>query len=173
MPSSSNPSAGKTARDAKPEDATRLLMTDHREVEQLFSQYEKLGDDGDPDEKMLIAAQICAALEVHTQIEEEIFYPAARGQIKQQDLLDEALVEHAAAKELVAEIKGMTSDEPLYDAKVQVLGEQVRHHVREEENELFPQVRKTSLDLQELGAQLAERKKARMAGTVPSATGEA
>jgi len=97
-------------------------------------------------------------LRVHAQIEEELFYPAARKATKDNDLLDEATVEHAGAKVLIAEIEAMQPGMPLYDAKITVLGEQIQHHVKEEENELFPKVREAHLDLKALGKQMAERK---------------
>lgn len=145
---------------AKPADAIKLLKTDHREVEGYFKEYEKLEDES---EKKMLAERICLALTVHTQIEEEIFYPAAREGIDDDDLLDEAEVEHASAKQLIAEILAMEPDEPLYDAKVTVLGEYVSHHVEEEESEMFPEARDGDLDLKALGVQLAERKAALMA----------
>jgi hemerythrin superfamily protein len=141
-------------------DAIELLTADHREVEQLFAHYEKLARQGEDDQKMLVAAQICASLEVHARIEEEVFYPASRQALKDQDAVDEAVVEHAGAKKLISEIEGMSSAEPLYDAKVKVLSEYIKHHVREEETTLFPMVRKTSIDLQEVGRRLADRKQA-------------
>jgi len=140
---------------AKPADAIKLLKADHREVEGYFKAYEKLEDEG---EKKALAQRICLALTVHTQIEEEIFYPAARGGIDDDDLLDEAEVEHASAEHLIAEIREMEPDEPLYDAKVTVLGEYVSHHVEEEESEMFPEARDGDLDLKALGVQMAERK---------------
>jgi hemerythrin superfamily protein len=147
-------------------DATRLLMADHREVEALFAQYDKLAEqEGADDEKMLLAAQICVALTIHTQLEEELVYPESRQVLDDQDVVDEAYVEHAGAKTLIAQIKEMSADEPLYDAKVKVLGEYVKHHVKEEETEFFPKLRKTSMDLQALGRRLAQRKKELMAGT--------
>ena len=108
-------------------------------------------------QKGSLAARICAALKVHTQVEEEIFYPACRGEIED-DMLDEAKVEHTSAKQLIAEIEGMAPGQELYDAKVTVLGEYIRHHVKEEEQEMFPKVRKTDLDLKALGEQMAMRK---------------
>jgi hemerythrin-like domain-containing protein len=95
---------------------------------------------------------------VHATIEEEIFYPAAREGIKDEDLVDEATVEHASAKDLIAQIQQSEPDEELYDAKVKVLGEYIDHHVKEEEGELFPQARRAKLDLDALGEQLLERK---------------
>jgi hemerythrin superfamily protein len=147
-------SAGKQS-DTAPSDAIALLESDHREVEGYFEQYE--GARSKQDKKGL-AERICAALRVHAQIEEELFYPAARKATKDNDLLDEATVEHAGAKVLIAEIEAMQPGMPLYDAKITVLGEQIQHHVKEEEGELFPKVRETRLDLKALGKQMAERK---------------
>jgi len=153
--------ARKTQRAAaRPADAIKLLKDDHREVKAWFKEYEKLEDDA---EKKELADRICLALTVHTQIEEEIFYPAARDGIDDDDLLDEAEVEHASAKQLIAEIQAMSPDQPLYDAKVTVLGEYVNHHVEEEEKEMFPESRDSDLDLKALGVQLAERKAQLMA----------
>ena len=140
------------------QDAIALLKADHAQVDKLFKQYDKLAEEGSAEERSALAQQICTELTVHTQIEEEIFYTAAREAMDEQDLLDEAEVEHASAKELIAQISGMQPDEPLFDAKVKVLGEYVRHHVKEEQDELFPKVKKTDLDLDALGEQLAERK---------------
>jgi hemerythrin superfamily protein len=145
-------------------DATTLLSADHKEVKKLFKLYDALvsGDAGD-DEKAALAEQICSMLTVHATIEEEIFYPAARESIKEQDLLDEAEVEHASAKELISQIQGMEPGDDLYDAKVTVLGEYIAHHVKEEEEELFPKVKRSNLDLQALGDELVIRKQALMA----------
>ncbi|MET0361214.1 MAG: hemerythrin domain-containing protein [Sphingobium sp.] len=140
---------------ARPADAIKLLKDDHKEVKGWFKQYEDLEDEA---EKQALAGKICLALTVHTQIEEEIFYPAARAEIDDDDLLDEAEVEHASAKQLIAEIQAMTAGEPLYDAKVKVLGEYVAHHVEEEESEMFPEARDSDLDLKALGEQMAVRK---------------
>jgi hemerythrin superfamily protein len=138
-----------------PFDAMSLLEADHREVDSLFSDFEAAAA---AEEKKDVARKICAALRVHAQIEEELFYPAARKATKETDLLDESLVEHAGAKVLIAEIEAMQPGMPLYDAKVSVLGEQIRHHVEEEEGDLFPKVRETQLDLMALGAKMAQRK---------------
>lgn len=136
-------------------DAIALLEADHRQVEDYFEQYESLTDDT---EKKALADKICLALKVHTQIEEEFFYPPAREATSDGDLIDEAIVEHTGAKTLIAQIEASAPGQPLYDAKIKVLGEQVRHHVKEEEQELFPEVRETGLDLEALGAKLAARK---------------
>jgi hemerythrin superfamily protein len=137
--------------------AIDILEADHREVEDFFEKYEDLEDASDKQE---LADQICTALQAHTQIEEEIFYPAARDAIENPELIEEALVEHASAKKLIGEIESMKPGEELYDAKVKVLQEQVLHHVEEEESELFPQVEASELDLEALGKKMAERKTA-------------
>lgn len=158
-PSRAKP-ASKTARKteraaAKPADAIKLLKDDHKEVKGYFKQYEGLEDDA---EKQALADKICLALTVHAQIEEEIYYPATREAIEDDDLLDEAEVEHASAKQLIAEIRAMKAGDRLFDAKVTVLGEYIDHHVEEEENEMFPESRDSDLDLKALGAMLAARK---------------
>lgn len=136
-------------------DALALLKADHKEVKAWFNQYEGLDNDS---QKAALVAKICLALKVHTTIEEEIFYPAARKATKDNALLDEANVEHACAKDLLAQIEAMKVGENLYDAKVQVLGEQIKHHAKEEEEELFPEVREAKMDLKGLGSQMAARK---------------
>ncbi|MBV1690347.1 hemerythrin domain-containing protein [Novosphingobium sp. G106] len=145
---------------AKPADAIKLLKDDHKEVKTYFKQYETLEDDA---ERRALADKICMALTVHATVEEEIFYPAVREAIDDDDLLDEAEVEHASAKQLIAEIQAMDVNDRLFDAKVTVLGEYIDHHVEEEETEMFPETRESNLDLKALGAQMAERKAALMA----------
>src|SRR3954466_1127349 len=113
--------------------ALDLLEEDHTQVESLFEEFEQLDN---VEEKEELALKICLALQVHAQIEEEIFYPAVRDVIENRELLDEAIVEHAAAKQLISEIEAMEVGDQLRDAKVKVLGEQIRHHVQEEEGEL-------------------------------------
>ena len=138
-------------------DAIALLKADHRKVEELFEQYESASGDG---KKQKIALQICLELTVHATIEEEIFYPACEGKIEQ-DLLEEAYVEHDGAKVLIAEIEAGGPDDDYYDAKVKVLSEQIEHHVEEEEMRMegmFSQARKAGLDMDALGEQLAARK---------------
>ena len=145
------------ARGAK-DDAIKLLKADHKEVSGLLEKDEngRLSKD----RKVATAKQICMALSVHAQIEEEIFYPAAREAVRSgEDLLDEAEVEHGSIKDLVSAIENASpDDDELFDARVKVLGEYVKHHVKEEENELFPKIRKSDMDLEEVGAQLAARK---------------
>ncbi|MBJ7313239.1 hemerythrin domain-containing protein [Rugamonas sp. CCM 8940] len=140
-----------------PKDAIAMLVADHQKVKGLFAQFEGLSDRSTVSKKKL-ADQICMELTVHTQLEEQIFYPAVRGPIKDNDLMDEALVEHASAKELIAQILEMDPGDQLYDAKVKVLSEQIEHHVGEEEGDMFPAARKTKVDLVELGQRMAELK---------------
>jgi hemerythrin-like domain-containing protein len=141
------------------QDAVSLLSADHAEVKQMFESYKQLvEEDADNEEKRELAEAICVTLTVHADIEEEIFYPAMRESIDDDLLLDEAEVEHAAAKDLIAQIQAMDPDDALYDAKVLVLGEYVEHHVEEEESEIFPAAEKSGVDLDVLGAELAERK---------------
>jgi hemerythrin superfamily protein len=142
----------------KPTDAIAMLTAEHREVKALFEQYEGLGERAMASKKK-IADQICNALTLHAAIEEEIFYPALRAASKDAaDLLDEALVEHAGAKDLIAQLQEMDPEDDLYDAKVKVLGEQIDHHVGEEEGEMFPKAKKANLDLAALGNEMAMRK---------------
>jgi hemerythrin superfamily protein len=138
-------------------DAVSLLVNDHREVKTKFQEFEGLSDRSKASKKK-IADQICHALLVHTEIEEEIFYPAVRKAISDDDLMDEALVEHAGAKDLIEQILEMDPSDELYDAKVKVLSEQIDHHVEEEETDMFPKARESNLDLVALGAELAARK---------------
>jgi hemerythrin superfamily protein len=140
-------------------DAIALLKADHKEVNDLFQEYEELADaEADGEERQALAEQICDMLTVHATIEEEIFYPAARESDVESDLLDEAEVEHASAKDLIAQIKSMAPEDDLYDAKVKVLGEYINHHVQEEEGEMFPKCRKAKMDLATLGSELESRK---------------
>jgi len=141
---------------SKSQDAIALLKEDHRAVEKLLKEFEGAKGDG---RKQKLAQRICLELTIHTMIEEEIFYPACDGKVDE-DLLKEAYVEHDAAKVLDAEIEaGKGRDDDFFDAKVQVLSEEIEHHVQEEEKELFPKVRKADIDLDALGEQLAARKR--------------
>jgi len=142
-------------------DATALLAKDHKDVKALFKRYEKLAKaEADAGEREELAAQICEMLEAHTTVEEEIFYPAVREAQVDADLLDEAEVEHASAKDLISQIRSMSPDDDLYDAKVTVLGEYVNHHVEEEEGQMFPKARRAKVDLEGLGEQIRSRKEA-------------
>ena len=145
-------------------DAVKLLTADHKEVHALFQQYKKLAAAHAPaEEREALARQICAMLTVHATIEEEIFYPAAREAGVKSDLLDEAEVEHASAKDLIAQLESMSADDDLYDAKVTVLGEYVDHHVKEEQDEMFPACKKSKMDLAALGTEMEELKAELMA----------
>ena len=144
---------------AKPQDAIALLKDDHAEVHAWFEEYEGLGDRANVSKSKLVA-KICKALTVHTRIEEEIFYPAVReaGKETEEDMVDEAVVEHASAKDLIAQLEEMDPEDDLYDAKVKVLGELVDHHVEEEEEEMFPDARKLKLDLVALAEEMQMRR---------------
>lgn len=143
-------------------DAISLLIQDHKDVKKLFEEYKGLRDRS-KFKKKEIADDICQALTVHTQIEEEIFYPAVRSAIKDDAVMDEALAEHAAAKDLIAQIEAIDPGDDLYDAKIKVLSEQITRHVEEEEDEMFPLVRKSNLDLRVLGIEMADRKEKEIA----------
>ena len=143
----------------KKNDAVDLLDADHIAVKKLFTAYKKLSEgDASAEEKRELADQICQELTVHTQIEEEIFYPQVRAAINDDALLDEAEVEHSTAKDLIAQISGMDPEDDLYDARVTVLGEYIDHHVKEEHEDMFPQLRKTDLDTIDLGRRMKARK---------------
>ena len=140
-------------------DALSLLKQDHSQVASLFKQF----DESDNEDKILLAGQICQLLTIHALIEEELLYPSARGVLdsEDEDLVDEATVEHASIKALIEQVERVASagsEDELFEAKVTVLGEYVSHHVREEEDELFPKLQGTRLDLEALGLSLATRK---------------
>jgi iron-sulfur cluster repair protein YtfE (RIC family) len=139
-----------------------MLREDHRRVSAMFSQYGKMaGNGGGERARQSLAQQICGELKIHTTLEEEIFYPAARAALgeKGSDLLDEAKIEHASAKDLIAQLEDASPTDDLFDAKVTVLGEYIKHHVKEEQEELFPKCRKARMDLNSIGAAMAARKK--------------
>jgi len=145
--------------DPESTNAIDLLKRDHREVEELFSEFEKAKDDGERVAKQELAARICTALTVHAQIEEEIFYPALRRRSKDaRELVNEAAVEHQSIKDIVGRLQSAPADDPLYDAGVKVLSEYVKHHVKEEENEIFPEAKSEDVDLDSLGLKMAQRK---------------
>ena len=140
-------------------EAIAQLTADHARVKKMFKQYDRLAKaDAADSEKQQVAALICAELTAHATAEEEIFYPAARSALDEPDLIDEADVEHASAKDLIAQIEGSSPSDDHYDAKVKVLGEYINHHVQEEEGEMFPKVRRAKLDTVALGEQIAQRK---------------
>jgi hemerythrin superfamily protein len=121
----------------------------------LFAEYEKTNS---PSKKKKLVAEICTELSVHSQVEEEIFYPAVKNALKDSELIPEAIVEHATLKSLIAQVEGVEPDGEMFDAKIKVLAEYVKHHVKEEHEEMFPRARDTDLDMSALGAQLAKRK---------------
>ncbi len=145
---------------AKAKDAIALLRADHREAQKMFDEFEAKHARMSASAKTALVGRICAALKAHTTIEEEIFYPAVRAALpKIADLLDEADVEHASAKDLIAQLEAAKPADDKYDAMVTVLGEYIKHHVKEEQNEMFPEAQKSrKLDMAELGAQLQARK---------------
>ncbi len=149
----------KTPSKAKTQDAVELLTADHLAVKKLFDQFKKCKKaDGTDDEKSAIVEEICTALTVHAQVEEEIFYPAMRLATDEDDLMDEAQVEQDGAKELIDQLQTMEPGDDMYDAKVIVLSEYIAHHVKEEETGMFPKAKKAKLDLDALGQEMAQRK---------------
>jgi hemerythrin superfamily protein len=144
-------------RNSQPRNVIALLRSDHRQVEDLFEQFEKARTG---DRKRALATKICEALRVHTQIEEEIFYPAFYDATKEEDLHNEAIVEHDGAKKLIAEIESSSPDNELYDARVKVLSEMIKHHVKEEEQRggMFAKARDSDMDLAAVGERVAARK---------------
>ena len=143
-------------------DAIALLKADHRKVEDLFEKFENARSD----RKQALVQQICTELCIHTMIEEEIFYPACKGKIEDDDLLEESYVEHDGAKVLIAELEAGSPAEEFYDAKVKVLSEQIEHHVHEEEKRsegMFSQARAVGVDMDDLGARMLARKQQLMA----------
>jgi hemerythrin superfamily protein len=163
MATSSTKSKSKgTSKGAPPKDreATALLRADHKLVSGLFADYEKARS---MSRKKTIAEKICMELSVHAQVEEEIFYPAFKLALEDTELVPEATVEHTSLKELIAQIEGIEADEEMFDARIKVLSEYVKHHVKEEQNEMFVKAKASDLDLVELGAQISSRKREIMA----------
>ncbi|PZN31757.1 MAG: hypothetical protein DIU71_09175 [Proteobacteria bacterium] len=148
-----------------PKDAIALLKNDHRTIEQLFDEFERTEEDS---ELSHLAERICQLLNVHAQIEEELFYPQVRAAFEEEageeavELVDEAAVEHDTVKSLIARIESMTPDDQGFRPTVKVLGEYVKHHVREEEREIFPKLRSARVDVKQMGTALADRKHALM-----------
>ena len=140
--------------------AIALLTADHAQVKKMFKEFDALKKaNGSNAAKAALVEQICHELTVHAQIEEEIFYPAVRAAVDDDDLMDEADVEHAEVKELISQLEAMKPGDDHYDAKVKVLGENVDHHVEEEQGEMFVKAKKAKIDTAKLGAQMAARKK--------------
>ena len=147
----------KKAKKAKKLDAIELLKRDHADVKKAFKDFEK-AKYKDPNACKQFIASICGAIEMHAKVEEEIFYPAVRARIKDDDLMNEAQVEHDSAKQLIAEIGKLAGDDPMLKARATVLSEYIQHHGREEEGEMFPKVKRAKLDLEGLAQQILARK---------------
>ena len=137
--------------------AIELLSSDHRKVEGLFKQFEGMKEEED-DSRVAIAQRICSELTVHAQVEEEFFYPWLRENLEETEMVAEADVEHATLKALIEQIQPVLAPDEAYDAKVKVLSEYVKHHVKEEEDEIFPEVASEEEELDELGQEMAARK---------------
>lgn len=148
----------------KSQEAIRMLKDDHSQVEKSFKEFEKLDRDDTETIRQLVAAT-CEALKVHTTLEEEIFYPAVREAIDDDDLMNEAAVEHETAKMLIEQLENMQPDDPNYHATFTVLGEYVRHHVKEEEGEMFPAAKKADLDFDDLAQRMKARREELMGET--------
>lgn len=142
-------------KSTKFKDAITILKADHKLVSELFADYEKTRSV--PKKKALVA-KICSELTVHTQVEEEIFYPAFKAALRDKELVPEAIVEHATLEDLISQVDGKEPDGEMFDAKVKVLSEYVKHHVKEEHTELFPKAKNSKLNLEELGTQILARK---------------
>jgi hemerythrin-like domain-containing protein len=142
---------------AKAGAALEMLKEDHDKVKKAFKEFEKL-DREDAEALQQLVQTVCEELKVHTALEEEIFYPAVREAIEDEDIMNEAQVEHDTAKMLIEQLENMGPDDPNFHATFTVLSEYVKHHVKEEEEEMFPQAKKTDLDMEELGARMRERK---------------
>ena len=150
MASSKNASAAR-------KEVLDMLIEDHKRAKKLFREFEKLSED-DAEERESLVSLACAELKLHTQLEEDCFYPALRGKLKEEDLLEEAEVEHASAKQLIEQLDAMDAEEPKFAATFKVLGEYVKHHIKEEENEMFEQAQKARIDWSALLEQMTQRR---------------
>lgn len=140
-------------------DALELLKADHEKVREMFREFDSMKGIEDEDErKAELVDDICYEITLHTMIEEEIFYPVVRAAIDNDELMDEADIEHAGARELISQLEVMYPGDDHFDATVSVLGEELEHHIEKEESEMFKAVRRTDIDLDELGEQLLARK---------------
>lgn len=149
--------ANAQARKPARETALDILEADHRKVDGIFAEYEKIREDAG--RKQALAGMACAELTIHAQVEEELFYPALRDALDADELLDEAEVEHGSIKELVSALQASGPDDRLFDANMKVLSEYVKHHVAEEEGEIFPQAKRArDLDLVAMGEEMKRRK---------------
>ncbi|HEU4459099.1 MAG TPA: hemerythrin domain-containing protein [Methylibium sp.] len=155
------------------DEAIAMLKEDHKRVKKAFKEFEKLEDSEDQQVRQALVERTCAELTIHAMLEEEIFYPAARNGVKEEDLIEEAEVEHASAKQLIEQLKQMEPDDPKYAATFTVLGEYVEHHVKEEENEMFPQVSKSKeIEWESICEQMTARRTELMEQMLPAEDGE-
>jgi hemerythrin-like domain-containing protein len=138
-------------------DAIDMLKQDHDKVEKAFKEFEKM-DRQDTDTCRSLIQAVCEDLKVHTTLEEELFYPAVREAIEDEELMNEAAVEHETARMLIDQLENMDSDDPNYFATFTVLGEYVKHHIKEEQGEMFPAAKKAKVDLESLGERMRARK---------------
>lgn len=148
----------KTKAQARIQEALDLLIEDHREVQAAFEAYDELPEDAET--RRAHVQQTCLALSLHAQLEDEVFYPALRDRLDDPSLVEEAMVEHQSARDLIEQLEGADPDEDLYDARFKVLGEYVNHHIEEEEGELFDAIRKQKLDLDDVADSLSQRRQA-------------
>lgn len=142
--------------------ATQILRQDHNKVEGLFKRFEQAKGS---ESKRRIAEQAMAELEVHAKVEEEIFYPAVKSEVDDESMVEEAKQEHQTVKDLIRELKTMDAEDEEFESKFSELVENVKHHVQEEQGEMFPKVEESDMDLAEVGEQIAERKQELMAET--------
>jgi len=142
----------------KGSDAIAMLKADHDKVKKLFKEFERMHKAESEEEAEQLATQICNELTIHAALEEEIFYPEVRAAIDDEELIDEAEVEHASAKELIAQIESAHSGDEKFAAKVIVLGEYVNHHIKEEQDEMFPKAKRAKVDMAALAERMAARK---------------
>jgi hemerythrin superfamily protein len=140
-------------------DAISVLKNDHKKVKGLFKNFEKLKESGATEDLEAIVREICAELSMHSEAEERIFYPAARAAFANEGLIDEAEVEHASAEDLISQLQASSPDDPKYSATVTVLVEHVRHHIEEEQNEIFPKAKKAKMNLDSIGKEILSFKK--------------
>lgn len=146
------------------QDAISLLEADHDKVAELFDRFDDIKDSRANKEKQAIVAETCHELTIHTTIEEEIFYPALRGPIADDDMMNEATVEHDGAKSLIHDLEGMDAADTMFNAKFTVLAEYVKHHIKEERSEMFPKARATDVDMVALGQKMLARKQELLKG---------
>lgn len=170
MPSTAKKTTSKQSeKQTEHKEATAILRADHKLVSKLFADFEKAESS---EEKKALADEICTELTIHAQVEEEIFYPAVKEALGDTELVPEAIVEHATLKNLIADVQADGLDEEMFDARIKVMSEYVKHHVKEEEEEMFPEARKSKdLDMAELGAQILQRKEELMVEMTAQASG--